>query len=60
MGITPDFELRIHGALLDEVDDPMLRYGLQDMHGKSLVLPARVKDQPSRDGLALRWEKFAA
>jgi putative restriction endonuclease len=60
MGITPDYEVRINGALLDEVDGPMLRYGLQDMHGKLLVLPGRVKDQPSRDGLAFRWEKFVA
>ena len=59
MGITPDYEVRINGALLDEVDGPMLRHGLQDMHGTSLVLPGRVKDRPSRDGLARRWEKFA-
>lgn len=37
-----------------------LRYGLQDIHGKSLVLPARVRDRPSRDGLALHWEHSAA
>lgn len=60
MGITPDYVVRINGALLEEVDGPMLRYGLQDMHGKSLVLPGRVRDRPSRDGLAARWEKFAA
>ena len=60
MGITPDYEVRINAALLDEVDGPMLRYGLQDMHGKSLVLPGRVRDRPSRDGLAVRWGKFAA
>lgn len=60
MGITPDYEVRIDSALLDEVDGPMLRHGLQDMHGKLLQLPGRVNDRPSRDGLALRWEKFAA
>jgi putative restriction endonuclease len=60
MGITPDFEVRINRSLLDEVDGPMLRHGLQDMHGKSLVLPARSGDHPSRDGLAARWEQFAA
>jgi putative restriction endonuclease len=60
MGITPDYEVRINGALLEEVDGPMLRYGLQDMHGKSLVLPLRRQDRPSKEGLDARWQKFAA
>jgi putative restriction endonuclease len=33
MGVTADFEVRIDRDLLDEVDGPMLRHGLQDMHG---------------------------
>ena len=60
MGITPDYEVRIDAALLDEIDGPMLRYGLQDMHGQTLELPERFRDRPSKDGLALRWQKFAA
>lgn len=60
MGITADYEVRINGDLLNEVDGPMLRHGLQEMHGKQLVLPKRRMDHPSRDGLAVRWEEFAA
>ena len=60
LGITPDFIVRIDHALLDEVDGPMLRHGLQDMHGKALVLPRRPADHPSREALATRYEKFAA
>ncbi|MFD1574249.1 HNH endonuclease [Agromyces cerinus subsp. nitratus] len=60
LGITPDYEVRIDRDLLDEVDGPMLRHGLQDMHGRKLVLPKRRAEWPARDRLATRFEKFAA
>ena len=60
LGITPDFIVRIDHALLDEVDGPMLRHGLQDMHGRALMLPRRAADRPSREALATRYEQFAA
>ena len=60
LGITPNYVVRINNALLDEVDGPMLRYGLQDMHGRSLVLPRRKADRPAPDALARRYEEFAA
>jgi len=31
LGITPDYEVRIDADLLDEIDGPMLRHGLQDV-----------------------------
>jgi len=49
-----------HGALLDEVDGPMLRHGIQEMHGREIVLPRRRADRPDRDGLAWRWARFSA
>jgi hypothetical protein len=42
MGITPDYEVRIVGALLEQIDGPLLQHGLQDAHGKSLALPGRI------------------
>jgi putative restriction endonuclease len=60
LGITPDYVVRINGALLDEVDGPMLRYGLQDMHGRPITLPHRTRDRPAPDALAKRYEEFAA
>lgn len=59
MGITPDFEVRIDQELLDEIDGPMLRHGLQDMHGRSIRLPANRNARPDRDRLAAKFEKFA-
>ena len=60
LGISPDFEVRIDRDLLDEVDGPMLRHGLQDMHGRRLVLPRSKAEWPSRDGLDQRFRSFAA
>lgn len=60
LGITPDYAVRIDRDLLDEVDGPMLRHGLQDMHGRSLVLPKRRAEWPSRDRLASRYATFRA
>lgn len=60
LGITPDYQVEIDEELLEEVDGPMLRYGLQDMHGRPLHLPVRNRDWPSRDLLALKHDQFAA
>lgn len=60
LGITPDYEVRINKDLLDEVDGPMLRHGLQDMHGRLLTLPRRVADYPSKERLAEKYALFAA
>ncbi|WP_403021007.1 HNH endonuclease [Salinibacterium sp. GXW1014] len=60
LGISPDYRIHIDNDLLDEVDGPMLRHGLQDMHGGSLNLPKRRAELPSTEALALRFEQFAA
>ena len=59
LGIDSDFRVHIAEKVLHEVDGPMLRYGLQEFHGKGLMqLPHRSADQPSRDGLATRFDGF--
>ena len=60
LGITPEYEVRIDGDLLNEIDGPMLRHGLQDMHGRPLTLPKKSSEQPSREALAARFAEFAA
>jgi putative restriction endonuclease len=59
LGITPDYTVQVDKDLLREVDGPMLRHGLQDMHGRRITIPSRTRDHPSRDALALRFDKFA-
>lgn len=60
LGITPDYEVRINNDLLNEVDGPMLRHGLQDMHLQPLNLPTLVREWPDKDRLARRYELFVA
>lgn len=59
MAITPDYEIRIDAQLLDEVDGPMLRHGLQDMHGHEIRLPSNRNARPSPELLAAQFDKFA-
>ena len=33
IGIRPDYVVEVHTRLLDEIDGPMLKYGLQGHHG---------------------------
>lgn len=60
LGVSPDYVVHIDRDLLDEHDGPMLRHGLQEMHGRALTVPDRPKDQPDRDLLAWRWEQFTS
>jgi len=60
LGVSPDYTVAINREVLAEVDGPMLRHGLQEMHGRTITLPARRTDRPDRDLLAWRWEKFSA
>jgi putative restriction endonuclease len=58
LGVTPDGEVRIAIDLLEEIDGPMLKHGLQEMHGRQISLPRRRRDRPDPDFLAWRYERF--
>lgn len=60
LGIAPDLVVHINERLLREEDGPMLRHGLQEMHGRPLVAPARRAQRPDPDRLRLRFERFLA
>lgn len=60
LGITPEARVEIRADVLEEVDGPMLRHGLQELHGSKLVLPRRPEHQPNPDFLAMRYERFLA
>ncbi|WP_245665306.1 HNH endonuclease [Nocardia sienata] len=59
LGITPNYQVEINRDLLEEEDGPMLKHGLQEMHGRAISLPHRSVDKPSRDRLAERYAEFA-
>jgi len=61
LGIRPDYVVEVHGRLLDEIDGPMLRYGLQEHHGKDLMqLPSRRAERPDPERLMERYAQFSA
>lgn len=60
LGISPDYVVHVNGELLREVNGPMLRYGLQQMHHRDLTLPAARRDRPDRDRLSTRFRDFLA
>ena len=60
LGISPDYTVHINRALMDEIDGPMLRHGIQEMDSRLLTLPSRASDRPSADRLAERFDEFRA
>ncbi|WP_207392608.1 HNH endonuclease [Aeromicrobium sp. IC_218] len=60
LGISPDYQVHINSALLEETDGPMLRHGLQEMDGRELHVPHRASEKPDRDRLGYRFQKFLA
>jgi len=58
LGVSPDYRVAINREVLAEVDGPMLKHGLQEMHGRTITLPARKADRPDKDLLAWRWKRF--
>jgi putative restriction endonuclease len=58
IGIRPDAVVEVRNDVLVEIDGPMLRHGLQEMHGSAIHLPRRRRDQPDPTRLEERYEQF--
>lgn len=55
LGIRPDYVVEIHHRLLDEIDGPMLRHGLQEHHGVALrQIPRARAERPDPARLEIR------
>jgi len=60
LGIRPDYSVEIQSDVLREVDGPMLKHGLQELHGAKLILPTKAADRPDPERLEQRFEVFLA
>jgi len=61
LGIRPDYVIEIHQRLLDEIDGPMLTYGIQGHHGERLRQLPRIRaERPDPDRLEQRYLQFRA
>lgn len=58
LGIDPDARVHIRDDILREIDGPMLRHGLQELHSIRLELPRVLHHRPNRDFLSERFERF--
>ena len=56
--IDPVYRILIRGDVLDESDGPMLRHGLQELHGTRIELPRSKAMRPSREALEERLARF--
>lgn len=60
LGVRPDHVVEVRRDILAEIDGPMLRHGLQEMHGVRIQAPSAVTEQPDRERLEWRYERFLA
>jgi putative restriction endonuclease len=58
IGIRPDYRIVVNADLLNEIDGPMLRHGIQEMNGSTIKLPHSTKLKPDTDRLAIRFHEF--
>lgn len=58
IGITPDYLIQVREDILNEIDGPMLKFGIQQMHGNKLILPKSVNSRPNKDWLEIRFSNF--
>ncbi len=58
LGIDPDYRVHIREDILLERDGPMLKHGLQELDGSSLIVPKRVAERPDRERLKVRFGEF--
>lgn len=60
LGIRPDRVVEVREDVLIEIDGPMLRHGLQEMHGARIFLPRSRRDHPDPVRLEERYAQFRA
>lgn len=60
LGVRPDLVIEIRHDILDEIDGPMLRHGLQEMNGLRLTVPTSRRSQPDTSRLEQRYAEFRA
>ncbi|MCC4283175.1 HNH endonuclease [Marinobacter salarius] len=58
LGIRPDYVVEIRKDILEEIDGPMLRFGLQQMHGQKIIIPRRADFRPDKIALEGRYQAF--
>ncbi|HQO67030.1 MAG TPA: HNH endonuclease signature motif containing protein, partial [Spirochaetales bacterium] len=58
LGIDADYSVHIREEILLERDGPMLKHGIQELDGSTLIVPRHADERPDRDRLAERYSRF--
>jgi putative restriction endonuclease len=58
IGITPDYKVDVDKDLLEEVDGPMLKHGIQEMNGITIQVPTSKQDRPDPKLLEISYSSF--
>lgn len=58
IGVRPDLRIEVRRDVLEEIDGPMLRHGIQEMAGVRLTVPHQRAAWPSQDNLGRRYQEF--
>ena len=58
IGVSPDYKIIVRKDILEELDGPMLRHGIQEMHEQNIILPSERSSWPDRERLEVRFNKF--
>lgn len=60
IGIDPAATVHVRRDILNEIDGPMLKYGIQAIHGSKLTLPTATSARPNPEFLSERFAEFIA
>jgi putative restriction endonuclease len=60
ISIDPDYHVHVRQSVLEESDGPMLRHGIQEMEGATIVVPDQDDWKPRREYLEERFARFIA
>lgn len=58
IGISPNYKVAVSKPILEEVDGPMLKHGIQEMDGIQLSIPKIPGERPNPDFLDIRFKEF--
>jgi putative restriction endonuclease len=58
IGVSPDFKIIVREDIRWERDGPMLKYGIQQLHDKRIILPRNRELWPDQARLETRFKKF--
>ena len=58
IGVTSEYKIMVRDDLLKERDGLMLKYGIQELQGKQIILPQNKKLRPDQNRLEKRYKDF--